>query len=116
MPAVGKLLVDLLVARAAVSSSHLRADDEAVVFFLLLALRGLMAIQARHSLGGVLAHLIFMHDGILLPQMAFGAFPGSANERSAWLVHLAARPCMLDEKGAKNERERNDNGYKNATE
>ena len=116
MPAARKLLVDLLVTGAAIPGGHLRGDDEAVVLFLFLSLRGLVAIEARDSLGGVLAHLVFMHDRILLSQVTFGAFSSSADERSVWLVHFHARPGSLDQEGAQNKSEGNHDGHKYGTE
>ena len=116
MPAACKLLVDLLVARTAISCGHLRADHEAVVLFLFLTLRGLVAIEARDSLGCVPAHLVFVHDRILLPQVTLRAFSGGPYEGGAGLVHFDAGSSMLNQECAKNEREGNHDGHKYGTE
>jgi hypothetical protein len=57
-------------------------NHEAVVIelVLFLALLGLVAIEAVRANGGVLAHFEFVNDGILLPRMAFCAFPGGLDE------------------------------------
>src|SRR5215813_7398272 len=76
VPAAHELLVDLFVAGAAVGGRNVRRDDKAVVILTIsfLSFLGLMAIEAVDALRGVLAHFIFVDDGILLAGVAFGAF------------------------------------------
>ena len=68
MAAARKLLVDLLMAGAAVSRRDMGGDDEPVVVLAiwLLSFLRLVTIETANALAGVLAHLVFMDDGILL--------------------------------------------------
>jgi len=108
--AAREFLVDLFVAGAAIARSHLSGDYEAVVILFLLTLRGLVAVEAGNAFPGVLAHLKFMNDGILLMRMAFRAFAGGHDELRVGLVHLNAGPSPLDEESTKNQSEGDDEG------
>ena len=57
MAAMEKLLVDRLVAVAAVGGGHCNVDDEAIVVGFLLARGHLVAIKAVDALFRVGAHL-----------------------------------------------------------
>src|SRR5262245_55528607 len=51
--AAHELLINRLVARAAIGRCDRLADDEAVVVGLLLSCRGLMTVEASHIFGSV---------------------------------------------------------------
>lgn len=105
MAAACKFLVDLFVARPAIARSDQGGNDEALVIFLLLALRGLVAVEAGNAFSGVLAHFKFMNDGILLVRMAFRAFASGLDELCVGLVYLDAWASPLDEEGSQHEAE-----------
>jgi hypothetical protein len=65
-------------------------DDEPVVVLAiwLLSFLRLMTIEAANALAGVLAHLVFMNDGVLLARMPFGALAGGFDEVRVGLVGL----------------------------
>ena len=115
MPAARVLVVDLRVARFAIARRNLRGNHEAVVFFFLLALRGLMAIEAAHAVGRVFAHLIFVNHGVLLVQVAFRAFSGGAHELRVGLLHLNGRPGALNQECSKYQRKRDNERNENIT-
>lgn len=71
--ATQELLINTLVARAAVACRQMRADDESMMIGLLLALRRLMAIQAVHTLFRMGRHLVLVHYRILKTRVAFRA-------------------------------------------
>ncbi len=78
--AVQKFLIDLFVASAAVAGGDVACgDDEAVVVFGFLSSRGLMAVEAVYAALGVLAHFVFVNDGVLGARMAVGALAGGAD-------------------------------------
>lgn len=80
MAAAHKLLINLLVAGPAIPRGHLRSNCEAVVLFLLLGLRRLVAIETGHARGGMLAHFVFVNHGVLLTRVALGALAGGPHE------------------------------------
>src|SRR5215469_2515160 len=75
MTAMQKLLVNDLVATAAIARGEFARNDKAVVIFLFLSARGLVAVQAIHAFARMQAHLVFMDYGILCARMAFGTLP-----------------------------------------
>ncbi len=80
VPAVQKFLIDLFVASAAIAGGDVAGgDDEAVMVFGLLSGRGLMAVEAIHAAFGVLAHFVFVNDGVLGARVAVGALAAGAN-------------------------------------
>lgn len=77
---VQKFLIDLFVASTTISSGDVACGhDEPVVVFTFLALCGLMTVEAVDAAFGVLAHFIFVNDGILGARMAVGALTAGAN-------------------------------------
>ncbi len=102
MAAVQKFLVDLLVAHAAIACCKVSRNNEAVVLFLLLILSGLVTIEAVHAFLGMLAHFIFVHHRVLLPNVALGTFAGGANELCGRLFSLNLGSSAIDEKCTKN--------------
>jgi hypothetical protein len=58
----------------------------------------------------VAAHLVFVHDGVLLTRVALRALAGRAHELRRWLVDLDARPRAVEEKRADDQRARDDDG------
>ena len=86
MPAVQELLVDVLVAAAAIAGGELGGNDEAVMVFLLLSGGGLMAVEAVDALSACSAHFVLVDDGVLGARVAFGALAGGADEFRAGLV------------------------------
>src|SRR5215472_1203661 len=79
MTAMQKLLVNVLVAIAAIACGELGRNDKAVVIFLLLSASGLVAVQAIHAFACMQAHLVFMHYGILCARMTFSTLSGCTN-------------------------------------
>src|SRR6185503_9314926 len=55
-------LIDGLVAAAAVPCRQMFTDDEAVVVDLLLAGRGLVAIEAVHTFLGMIGHFVLVDN------------------------------------------------------
>jgi hypothetical protein len=108
MAAANEFLIDLFVTGFAIAGCHLGGKREAVVFFFGLSGRGLMTIEAGHALGGVLAHLEFMDDRVLLAGMAFGAFAGGADEIGGGLVEFTTRPGAVNQESSENQREGDD--------
>lgn len=89
MTAAGELLINLLMAVAAVGGGEVTfGNDEAVMFFLFLRRRSLMAVETTHALLGVRAHFIFVHDRILGAGVTFGALARGADESSFRLFGL----------------------------
>ncbi len=80
MTAAQELLVDGFVAATAIAGRQLCGDDEPVMVLLLLVRRGLVAFEAVHALRGVLAHLVFVHHGVLCAGMALRAFARGSNQ------------------------------------
>ena len=79
MTAAQKLLVNALVAAAAIARGQLGGNYESVVVFLLLCRGRLMTVEAIYTLARVHAHLVLMHDGVLGSRVAFRAFSAGAN-------------------------------------
>src|SRR6478752_9770853 len=66
MAAMEELLVDLLVATAAISGGQAgRRNREAMMVFLLLALCRLMTVQTVHAFLRMLAQFVFVNDRVL---------------------------------------------------
>jgi len=61
----------------------------------------LLTIKPANALAGVLTHLVFMNDRILLARTAFGAFAGGFDEVRVALVGLNTRTRTLNQKRAK---------------
>ncbi len=110
MAAVQKLLIDGFVATAAISRRKLRGDHKAVVILLFLPFGRLMAIQAVHAFGGVLAQLVFVNHGILRPHVAFGAFSGGAHEFRAGLIGFRFGPGTVQQKRGHDQGKGDDDG------
>src|SRR3954462_9603124 len=104
------------MARAAVPGRYASGDDEAVMVFVRLLVRGLMAFQAVHALLGVAAHFIFVHDRVLLPEVAFGAFAGGPDESLAGLLRLNLRPGAIEEERSDDDAKAQDNGDEHGAE
>src|SRR5262249_33576873 len=76
-------------------------DGESVVLLALLSLRRLVAVEAVDALLRMLAHLVFVHDGILRARVTVGALAGGADELRAGLLRLDGRAGPVgDESGA----------------
>src|SRR5581483_6142911 len=97
MTAMEKLLINALVAAAAIPGGQLGRDDEAMMIFLLLAGGRLMAFKAVHSFAGVGAHLVLVYYGILRAGVALGTFSSGANEVGTGLLGLYFRPGAVNE-------------------
>src|SRR5579864_4849950 len=82
----------------AIASRKFGRDHKSVMVLLVLTLRGMVAIQAIHTFSCVLADLIFMHDGILRPRMAFGAFARGPYKYCIRLLCLSLRSGPIDQK------------------
>jgi len=104
MPAPEKFLIDRLVTAPAVAGGERRRDDETMMLVAALSVGGLVAIQAVDALLRVDADLVLVNHRVLLLGVAFGAFPGRANERGARLVGFDPRPRAVDQERADNQR------------
>ena len=116
MAAMQKLLIDALVAAAAVAGRQLRDNREPVMFLALLSSRGLVAVETADAALRVPAHLVLVDDGILLVAVALGALAGRPNGSRRRLVDLDARPRAVDEERADNQRKRDDDGDEDGPE
>src|SRR6266480_3845547 len=99
MPAAQKLLVDLLVAAAAIARRQSRiGNQESVMIFPVLPRRRLVALQAVDAFLCVLAHLIFMNHRILQPRVTLRTLSRGPHKGSTRLFGFYSRPCTIDEK------------------
>jgi len=108
--AAEELLVDRLMAAAAIRSRKVLGDDESVMLIAFLAGGGLMAFETTHPLHGVGAHLVLVDNTVLQAVMALGTLPGGANQLRIGLRGLSTRPRTVDQKSADGQREAKDNG------
>src|SRR6266581_3438606 len=113
-----EFLINLVVAGLAVSRREMSGNHKTVVIELVfsLALLRLVAIEAVHTNGGVLAHFVFVNDGILLSRMAFCAFPAGLDEGYIGLIDFRPRPGAVHEKSPYDQRKCNDQGNEDITE
>ena len=81
-----------------------------------LSVGGLVAIQAVDALLRVDADLVLVNHRVLLLGVAFGAFPGRANQRRARLVGFHAWPRAVDQERADNQRKPDDDRDEHRTE
>ena len=116
MAAAQEFLVDAFVAGATVARRHVRRDHEAVVVLALLLVRGLMAIETVHALFGVSAHLVLVDDGVLLPDVALGAFAGSPHQALCRLLSLNRWPRPIDQERGDDDGKSKYYGYEYGTE
>jgi hypothetical protein len=114
--AAEEFLILGLVAGTAIAGGKVRRDHEAVMIELLLARRGLMAVEAVDALARVRGHFVLVHDGILEARMALGAFAGGADEVSRGLAGFNAGARAIDEKCGENEGEADDDSEKYGAE
>ena len=96
MTAAQVLLVDRLVAGAAVGGRHAGGDDEAMMVVAFLSIGGLMTLQTVDLLACVNAQLVFVDDRILQVGVALGALAGGAHEFGGGLLRYHARPIPVD--------------------
>ena len=119
MAAAQELLVNRLKTAPAVPRREPGRNDKPVMVLLLLALSGLMALEAVDALLRVQADLVLVHHGELLLDVALGAFAGRANERRGRLRGFHPRPLAVHEEGRDNQREadrdRDEDGSKRHT-
>ncbi len=66
------------------------------MIFLLLALPGLVTVKTGDAFRGVLAHLEFVDDRVLLVLVTLGAFAGGFDELRVWLIDFDARAGALN--------------------
>ena len=105
-----------VVAAAAITSGEQGRDREPVMVLPLLSFCGLMTVEAIDALLRVSAHLILVHDRVLLLCVAFGALPSRAYELGRGLSRLDSRSRPVDQKGAHNEREGDDDSDEHGSE
>jgi hypothetical protein len=108
MAAVEKFLIDRFVTAPAVAGRQLRRDGETVVFHPGLRGGRLVAVETIDTLLRVPAHLVLVDDRILLPRVALRAFAGRAHECRRRLVRFHPRSRPVDQEGADNQAERDD--------
>lgn len=98
VPASHKFLINLLMADAAVCRCDMCRNLKSIMINLvfLLAFLRLVAIEAGYALRCVLAHLKFMHDGVLLARMALRTFTGGLYKIFIRLVGLNSWPRALN--------------------
>jgi len=65
----------------------------------------LVAVETVDAFRGVLAHFVFVDDGILLAGMTFGALAGGFDKIGVGLVHFNAGTGALDKKRSQNQRQ-----------
>jgi hypothetical protein len=88
MPTSKILVVLGLVAFGTIGGREVLGNDESAVVQAGLPVDGMMAVEARKPLGGMLAHFKLVDDrGRFLP-MALGAFPDGPRKRRRWLLAL----------------------------
>ena len=97
MAAVQKLLIDALVAAAAISRGKFGRRSRIRGGLLILAGCGLVAIEAIHPFARVQAHFIFVHHGVLHTRMAFRALAGGAHQVGGRLLGLYLWPRTIDQ-------------------
>jgi hypothetical protein len=68
VPAARKFLIDLLVAATAIGGSKMCGNHKTVVVLVvsILTFLRLVTVKAANAFLGVLAHFVFMDNGILL--------------------------------------------------
>ena len=88
------------------------ADDEAVMILLLLALGGLVAIQAVHALFGVDAHLVLMDDRILQARVTLGTLAAGPDKVRRRLLGFDPGARTIDQEGGQNQCKGNRNSDK----
>src|ERR1700733_7109935 len=115
MPTAQELLIDGLVTASTIPGRQLGRDHEAVMVLLLLAGRGLVAVETVHPLLGVQAHLIFVDHRILGPSMTFRAFSGGTYKVCAGLFGLHLRPRPVEQKRCQDEGKCNHHGQENGS-
>ena len=104
--AVEKFLIDLFVASTAIAGRDVaRGDDETIVVFGFLSLGGLVAVEAVDAALGVLAHFVFVNDGVLGARVAVGALASGADELGARLFGFRFGARAINEEGSDNHRE-----------
>ena len=113
--AAQELLIDRLMARAAVARRQPRGDDEAVMVLLVLPLGRLMAIEAVDLLVVVDAHLIFVDDRVVHLGMALGTLARGADEDGAALLRHRRRPVGVHHEGRDDQTRRQDDGDEHGT-
>ena len=87
-----ELVILAFVTGLAVGRGDGGVDDEAVVVRAGLSLEHLMAVQACDAFYRVLAHLVFVNNGILIVAMTFGAFAAGFDEVRIGLLDFNGRP------------------------
>lgn len=101
-----KFLIDLFVTATAISSGDVAGgDDETVVVSALLSGRGLMTTEAVNAALGVLAHFVFVDDGVLGAGVTVGAFAGSAYQFGTRLFGFGSWTSAIEQKGSDDHRE-----------
>src|SRR6476661_3229598 len=116
MAAPQKLLIDRLVTAPAIAGGQCRHDREAVMLLPRLRSRRLMTIEAGDAALGMPAHLVFMDDGVLLAGVAFRALARRTNGGRRRLLDLDARAGPIDQEGAHDEAEGDDDRNEDRTE
>lgn len=111
-----KFLVDRLMAAAAVAGRQLGRKRKPVMLFPLLSVCRLMTVEAIDALPRVSADFILVHDRVLLLRVAFGALPSRAHKLGRTLSGLDGRSRPIDQKGAQDEREGDDDGNEHGPE
>ena len=89
MAAARELVIDRRVTRAAIGGSDAGVDDEAIVVRAGLAVDHLMAVEAGDAFLSVLAHLVFVDDGILVVAVTLGALAAG--------LHVIRRRLLRDD-------------------
>src|SRR5215470_6076590 len=110
--AAQELLINALVAAAAVTRCQLAGDYETVVIPLLLPRRWLVAVQAIHALSRVHAHLILVHYRVLGSRVTFCALSGGPDQVRSRFLRLHFRPGAVDQQCRQDKRERQNHSEK----
>jgi hypothetical protein len=93
-----ELLVNTLMAAAAISGRQMGGNYESVMVLLFLTTSRLVAVQAIHALPGMQTHFVFVDYRVLGSRVTLGAFPGGSNQFCTGLFTLSLRAGAVHQK------------------
>src|SRR5215471_7056566 len=105
--AAEELLINIFMAASAISCRQVGDNGESIVFFALLIIRRLVAVEAINPLLRMLAHFVFVNNRVLRARVAFGTLSRSAHELRLWLFRLNSGACAVNQQCRQHQREGN---------